>query len=161
MKKVTVAKLIIAILLSLGLVFVVSGCAKQPAESVAVCEEEAAVEEAAVVEEVELQEAESVVEETVVEEVVETPVTAFHVVKKGECLWWIAEYEDVYNDPFMWPILYKANQDQIANPDLIYPDQEFKIPRAGYTMDEIMESRQSAGAPRPYTPPEGALAPTE
>ena len=29
---------------------------------------------------------------------------------------------------FAWPIIYKANRDQIKDPDLIYPDQVFKVP---------------------------------
>jgi len=28
------------------------------------------------------------------------------VVEKGECLWKIAEYEKIYNDPFQWPLIY-------------------------------------------------------
>jgi len=51
------------------------------------------------------------------------------VVQKGECLWKIAEYEKIYSDPFQWPLIYRANKDQIKDPDLIYPDQEFAIPR--------------------------------
>jgi len=163
MKKNRVSRIILTILLSIGLVLVVSGCAKTPAETVAmeepcVSEEKApVVEEGAPVAEEALEEAESVIEEVTVVE--EAPVAEQHVVKKGECLWWIAEYEDVYNDPFMWPLIYNANKDQINNPDLIYPGQEFKIPRTGYTMEEITDSRKTAGAPRPYTPPEGALVP--
>jgi nucleoid-associated protein YgaU len=52
-----------------------------------------------------------------------------HKVVKGECLWWIAEYKGVYDDPFKWPLIYKANKHQIKNPDLIYPGQELIIPR--------------------------------
>jgi nucleoid-associated protein YgaU len=52
-----------------------------------------------------------------------------HVVIKGETLWWIAEYKQVYDDPFQWPLIYKANRSQIKDPDLIYPDQVFKIAR--------------------------------
>jgi nucleoid-associated protein YgaU len=155
MKKNSVFRIILTILLSIGLVFVVSGCAKKPAETVAM-EEPSVVEEGAPVAEEALEEAESVIEEVAVVE--EAPVVQ-HVVKKGECLWWIAEYEDIYNDPFMWPLIYNANKDQIKDPDLIYPGQEFSIPRTGYTEEEIKESRKSAGAPRPYTPPEGALVP--
>lgn len=156
MKESRVSRIILIILLSIGLVFVISGCAKKPAETVAV-EEKAVVEEGAPVAEEALEEVESVVEEAPVEEA--APVVEQHVVKKGECLWWIAEYEDVYNDPFMWPLIYNANKDQIKDPNLIYPGQEFSIPRTGYSMEEIKESRKSAGAPRPYTPPEGALVP--
>jgi nucleoid-associated protein YgaU len=52
-----------------------------------------------------------------------------HKVVKGECLWWIAEYKGVYDDPFKWPLIYKANKHQINNPDWIYPGQELIIPR--------------------------------
>jgi len=79
-----------------------------------------------------------------------------HVVKKGECLWWIAQYKDIYNDPFQWPIIYDANSNLINNPDLIYPGQIFSIPRKGYTIEEVKEARKRAGAPRPYTPPQEA-----
>lgn len=152
MKRIRVSRVLIIVLVSIGLVFVVSGCAKKPAETVVV-EEVAVVEE-----ETALEEGESVIEEVVIEE---TPVAEYHTVKKGECLWWIAEYEDVYNDPFMWPLIYNANKDKITNPDLIYPGQELNIPRAGYTTEEIEQSRKGAGAPRPYTAPEGALLPIQ
>ncbi len=52
-----------------------------------------------------------------------------HVVKKGENLWWIAQYREVYNDPWQWPRIYEANREQIEDPDLIYPGQVFTIPR--------------------------------
>lgn len=83
-----------------------------------------------------------------------------HEVVKGECLWWISEYREIYNDPFMWPLIYKANRDKISDPDLIYPGQVFYIPRT-FDLDELKESRQSAGAPRPYLPPKSANLPTE
>ncbi len=88
-----------------------------------------------------------------------SPLAGEHAVKRGECLWWIAEYEDIYNDPFMWPLIHDANRDRIDNPDRIYPEQILRIPRSGHTMDEIREARRRAGAPRPYTPPEGSLPP--
>jgi hypothetical protein len=69
-----------------------------------------------------------------------------HTVTKGECLWWISEYKHIYNDPFMWPLIYKANRDQIKNPDLIYPGQQFEIPRYGFDVDAVKEARKEAGA---------------
>jgi LysM repeat protein len=81
-----------------------------------------------------------------------------HKVVKGECLWWIAEYKQIYNDPFMWPLIYKANRDQIKDPDLIYPNQVFSIPR-DFTLDELKKSRRQAGAPKPYLPPKTANLP--
>ncbi len=53
---------------------------------------------------------------------------ASHEVVKGESLWKIAKYKDVYENPFMWPVIYKANHDKIKDPDLIYPKQVFSIP---------------------------------
>jgi nucleoid-associated protein YgaU len=61
-----------------------------------------------------------------------------HVVIKGETLWWIAEYKQVYDDPFKWPLIYKANRSQIKDPDLIYPDQVFKIARKPEIDDEMI-----------------------
>ena len=52
-----------------------------------------------------------------------------HKVVKGECLWIISSYKDIYNDPFMWPLIYKANKDKIKDPDLIFPGQVLYIDR--------------------------------
>jgi nucleoid-associated protein YgaU len=50
-------------------------------------------------------------------------------VYKGEYLWKIASYPEVYGDGAKWPLIYRANKDQIKDPDLIYPNQVFEIPR--------------------------------
>lgn len=50
-------------------------------------------------------------------------------VYKGECLWRIAGYPEVYNNAAKWPMIYRANKDKIKDPDLIYPNQIFEIPR--------------------------------
>lgn len=52
-----------------------------------------------------------------------------HRVAPGEWLSKIAGYWEIYDDPLAWPRLYEANRDQIANPDLIRPDQVLDIPR--------------------------------
>ena len=153
--------LFISILVSVGLVFFVSGCCakKQRVTSTPVAEEQTVVLEETVTEEViVLEEGDSVLAEALEEKAV---LTGNHVVKSGECLWWIAEYEDIYNDPFMWPLIYNANRDQIKNPDLIYPGQTFYIPRSGCSMDEIRKARRRAGAERPYTPPESSIPPLD
>lgn len=134
--------LLISILVSVGLLFFVSGCAKQQgAGSAALTEEQTSVSAGAP-------------DGT-------ASLASTHVVKSSECLWWIAEYEDIYNDPFMWPLIYDANKDKIDNHDRIYPGQTLHIPRSGYTMEQIMEARQRAGAPRPYTPPAGSIPPVD
>jgi nucleoid-associated protein YgaU len=50
-------------------------------------------------------------------------------VYKGECLWRIASYPEVYGSGVKWPTIYRANKDKIEDPDLIYPNQIFEIPR--------------------------------
>ncbi len=142
---------LIFILVSVGFMLAISGCAKQ--ESALTASSEPAGEEVIV-----LEEGESVVAGAVEGK---TSLSGDHVVKSGECLWWISEYEEIYNDPFMWPLIYNANKDKIKNPDLIYPGQTFSIPRSGYTMDEVREARRTAGAPRPYTPPEESMPPVD
>lgn len=52
-----------------------------------------------------------------------------HVVIQDEWLSKIAGYWEIYDDYRKWPIIYEANKDKINNPDLIFPDQEFVIPR--------------------------------
>ena len=47
-----------------------------------------------------------------------------YVVKKGDCLWTIAKKKMIYNDPFLWPVIYDANKGKIkkAKPDLSRPE---------------------------------------
>ena len=82
-----------------------------------------------------------------------------YVVKKGDCLWAIAKKKKVYNDPFLWPVIYDANKGKIKKANLIYPGQKLKIPRSGITMDAIKDARQKAGAKKPYLPPASAVVP--
>ena len=65
------------------------------------------------------------------------PYPTNHIVIKGETLWWIAEYKQIYDDPFQWPVIYKANRSQIKDPDLIFPDQNFVIPREPELTDDM------------------------
>ena len=50
-------------------------------------------------------------------------------VYRGESLWRIASYPEVYGKGSKWPAIYRANRDQIKDPNLIYPNQIFTIPR--------------------------------
>ncbi len=54
--------------------------------------------------------------------------TIEHVVAPGETLWSIAWLPDVYADPYLWPLIYKFNRDQITDPSMIYPNQILQIP---------------------------------
>jgi len=59
--------------------------------------------------------------------------------ERRDCLWRIAEYPFVYNDPWKWKVLYEANRDILVdpnNPNLIEPGQVLAIPSiAGETRD--------------------------
>jgi nucleoid-associated protein YgaU len=50
-------------------------------------------------------------------------------VKRDECLYKISAYEEIYADGTKWPRIYRANRDQIVDPNLIYVDQILAIPR--------------------------------
>ena len=54
--------------------------------------------------------------------------TLEHVVQQGETLWSIAAQRDTYADPYLWPLIYKFNRDQIKDPSRIYPSQRLQIP---------------------------------
>ncbi len=51
---------------------------------------------------------------------------ATHMVKEGDNLWDIAGF--YYQNPFLWPYVWRANLTTIADPHWIYPDQVFVIP---------------------------------
>jgi len=59
-----------------------------------------------------------------------TPQLANYQVIDGETLSTISARKEVYGDALLWPILYKANRDQIKDPRQIYPGQTLTIPRA-------------------------------
>jgi len=48
-------------------------------------------------------------------------------VLKGDNLWKISAKPDIYNNPYQWPLIYKANSSKIKDADLIYPGQVFDI----------------------------------
>jgi LysM repeat protein len=54
----------------------------------------------------------------------------------GDNLWNISKKPAIYNDPYQWPLIYKANQGQINDADLIFPGQNLTITR-GNTPVEI------------------------
>ncbi|MGH7441613.1 MAG: LysM peptidoglycan-binding domain-containing protein [bacterium] len=75
--------------------------------------------------------------------------TASYVVHKGDSLWAIAGKSDVLGDPFRWPLLFKANRDQIVDPDFIQPDQDLSY-RTDYSSDEIADAVKKAEATPAY-----------
>lgn len=72
-----------------------------------------------------------------------------YVVKKGDTLWDIAENK--YSDPFQWPLVYKANRDEIEDPDLIYVNQQFEI-KKDFSKNEIDRAIRQAEDTPTYVP---------
>jgi hypothetical protein len=60
---------------------------------------------------------------------VEEPQEIMYTVVRGDHLWGIAGKPQHLGNSFAWPVIYQANRDQIKDPDLIYPNQIFKIPK--------------------------------
>lgn len=72
-----------------------------------------------------------------------------YTVKRGDSLWGISASTPIYGNPFMWPLIYKANRDQIRDPDLIHPQQVFSVPR-DYSQEEAATSIQRAQRRGPW-----------
>jgi len=53
-------------------------------------------------------------------------VSSYSVVR-GDNLWNISGKDEVYADPYQWPLIYKTNRDKIKDADLIYPGQVLDI----------------------------------
>jgi nucleoid-associated protein YgaU len=57
------------------------------------------------------------------------PLLTRFEVRTKQSLWSISERREVYNDPLLWPAIYKANRDQIKDPRQVFPGQVLTIPR--------------------------------
>ncbi len=57
------------------------------------------------------------------------PAAGDYQVVRGDNLWDISAKSDIYANPYQWPLIYKANKDQIKDADLIYPGQNLAINR--------------------------------
>jgi len=73
----------------------------------------------------------------------EVPPVSRHTVKRGETLPQIAAALEVYGDASLWPLIYKANRDQISNPAVLWPGQVLRIPRNA-DKNDINEARRFA-----------------
>lgn len=65
-------------------------------------------------------------------------------VRRGETLPQIAARPEIYNEAGLWPLIYRANRDQVRDPYQLWPGQVLKIPRT-YSRDEAAEARRQAG----------------
>ena len=64
-----------------------------------------------------------------------------YTVRRGETLPQISARTEIYNDSTLWPIIYRANRDQIRDPKRLWPGQVFVIPR-NFSRDEAVEARR-------------------
>ena len=69
---------------------------------------------------------------------------SFYTVRRGETLPQIAARSEIYNDASLWPLIYRANRDQIRNPTQLWPGQALKIPRH-FSRDEAIEAKRYSG----------------
>jgi len=70
-----------------------------------------------------------------------------YTVVSGDNLWNIAAKDETYGNPYQWPLIYKANSDQIKDADLIYAGQVFSIPSASASeIDAAVQHAKTRGA---------------
>ncbi|MFC1854033.1 LysM peptidoglycan-binding domain-containing protein, partial [candidate division CSSED10-310 bacterium] len=50
-------------------------------------------------------------------------------VNSGDTLWGLSSTH--LKDPFLWPLLWENNMEEVQNPHLIYPGQVIKLPKSG------------------------------
>jgi hypothetical protein len=79
------------------------------------------------------------------------PSKADYVVQKGDSLWKISGKDKVLGDSFKWPLLYKANRDQIEDPDLIEPRADLSYDK-NYSETDIAEAVKKAKETPKYVP---------
>jgi len=88
---------------------------------------------------------------------------ATHEVKKGDTLWDIAGF--YYQNPFLWPYIWRANLAKIEDPHWIYPEQVFIIPPSpeegiAAIPEEVLEYMPEVPPPRkPETEVISVIAP--
>ncbi len=69
------------------------------------------------------------------------PLPTMYTVRRGETLPQISARTEIYNDSTLWPLIYRANRDQIRDPKRLWPGQVFVIPR-NFSRDEAVEARR-------------------
>jgi nucleoid-associated protein YgaU len=67
-----------------------------------------------------------------------------YTVRRGETLPQIAARTEIYNDSSLWPLIYRANRDQIRDPKQLWPGQILKIPRH-FSRDEALGAKRFSG----------------
>jgi nucleoid-associated protein YgaU len=74
----------------------------------------------------------------------EHPLVSSYTVKRGESLPLIASQPEVYGDRNLWPLIYRANRDQISDPRHIWPGQVLRVPRNALGREDLAEAKRYA-----------------
>lgn len=69
------------------------------------------------------------------------PQPSAYTVRRGETLPQIAARPEIYADASLWPLIYRANRDQIRDPKRLWPGQALRIPRR-FSRDEALEAKR-------------------
>ncbi|MEW6516500.1 MAG: LysM peptidoglycan-binding domain-containing protein [candidate division FCPU426 bacterium] len=72
-----------------------------------------------------------------------TPEMQRYSVVRGDTLWDISGQSDIYGDNFQWPLIFKANRDQIEDPDIIEIGQDLSISRE-FSQEEVAQAIENA-----------------
>lgn len=72
-----------------------------------------------------------------------SPPLRHYTASVEESLWSISARKEVYGDPLLWPLIYRANRDQVKDPRRIYPGQILSIPR-NVTNADLEDARNRA-----------------
>lgn len=78
-----------------------------------------------------------------------------YTVEKCDDLWSISAKPQIYNDPWLWPLLWNANKDKIKNPNKISVGTVLMVPRSVSDADKAAARTQAKKFPK-YMPPKGA-----
>jgi len=78
-----------------------------------------------------------------------------YTVEKCDDLWSISAKPQIYNDPWLWPLVWKANKDKINNPNKIKEGMILSVPRKVSDADKAKARKQAMAFPK-YIPPKGA-----
>ena len=82
---------------------------------------------------------------------VPTSVPNSYIIQPGDSLWRVSGDPAVFGDSFRWPLLFKANRDQIIDPDLIEPAQDLTW-KHYYARPDVEDAISKAKDTPPYVP---------
>ncbi|MCB2185719.1 MAG: LysM peptidoglycan-binding domain-containing protein [Deltaproteobacteria bacterium] len=78
-----------------------------------------------------------------------------YTVEKCDDLWSISAKPQIYDDPWLWPLLYNGNKDKIKNPNKLKEGLVLTVPRDVSDADKAAARAEAKKFPK-YVPPAGA-----